>query len=89
MERLMQVDNVTDPPLIQKVVKLETGTEYSVMLIESDEEYAVSCPELRGCHSQGTSLEEALTNINEAIRDWLTVNHSAQADAQPLSKIRM
>ena len=46
---------------------------YRVVLIESDEGYAVSCPELRGCHSQGTTVEEALENIKEAIRDWLAV----------------
>jgi len=25
------------------------------------------CPELKGCHSQGATLEEALANIKEAI----------------------
>ena len=44
-----------------------------VVLIESDEGYAVSFPELRGCHSRGTTVEEALENIKEAIRDWLAV----------------
>ena len=47
--------------------------KYRVVLIESEEGYAVSCPALRGCHSQGTTLEEALANIKEAIRDWLAV----------------
>ncbi|MCY4376032.1 MAG: type II toxin-antitoxin system HicB family antitoxin [Spirochaetaceae bacterium] len=41
--------------------------------MESEEGYAVSCPALRGCHSQGTTLEEALANIKEAIREWLAV----------------
>ena len=52
------------------------------MLIESDEGYAVSCPQLRGCHSQGATVEEALKNIKEAIRDWLAV----QAQHQPRPK---
>ena len=47
--------------------------KYRVVLIESEEGYAVSCPALRGCHSQGTTLEEALANIKEAIREWLAV----------------
>lgn len=72
MERLVQVDDATVPPLTRKTVKLGAGTKYRVVLIESDEGYAVSCPKLRGCHSQGASPEEALTNIKEAIRDWLS-----------------
>ncbi|MBW7865973.1 MAG: type II toxin-antitoxin system HicB family antitoxin [Candidatus Hydrogenedentes bacterium] len=44
---------------------------YRVLLIESDEGWAASCPALRGCHSQGNNREEALANIREAIQDWL------------------
>lgn len=78
-ERLVQVVDATGPSLTRKIVELEAGIKYRVVLIESDEGYAVSCPELRGCHSQGTSFEEALTNIKEAIRDWLTVKESQRA----------
>jgi predicted RNase H-like HicB family nuclease len=46
---------------------------YRVMLFQSDEGWAASCPELPGCHSQGSSREEALENIREAIRLWLEV----------------
>ncbi len=45
---------------------------YQVGLIESEEGYAVSCPQL-GYHSQGATVEEALENIKEAIHDWLAV----------------
>ena len=44
---------------------------FRVVLIESDEGFAVSCPALKGCHSQGKTREEALDNIREAIREWL------------------
>ena len=50
-----------------------------VVLIESDEGYAVSCPELKGCHSQGASVEEALENIEEAMHDWLAVQHQQRS----------
>jgi predicted RNase H-like HicB family nuclease len=40
---------------------------YRVVLIESDEGYSASCPALRGCHSQGSTLDEALDNIKSAI----------------------
>jgi predicted RNase H-like HicB family nuclease len=53
--------------------------EYPVVVIETDEGFAVSCPALPGCHSQGATKEEALANIREAIALWLEV---AEEDAQ-------
>jgi predicted RNase H-like HicB family nuclease len=44
---------------------------YPVVLIKSEEGYAVSCPALPGCWSQGTTEGEALKNIREAIQDYL------------------
>jgi predicted RNase H-like HicB family nuclease len=39
------------------------------IIIERDEDgYFVSCPALQGCYSQGTTYEEALSNISDAIR---------------------
>jgi predicted RNase H-like HicB family nuclease len=46
---------------------------YQVELIKSDEGYAVGCPELPGCWSQGKTEEEALENIKSAISDYLEV----------------
>lgn len=46
---------------------------YTVVLEESDEGFAVSAPGLPGCHSQGATEAEALTNIADAIREWLEV----------------
>ena len=45
--------------------------KYRVVLIESEEGFAASCPSLRGCHSQGATKEEAVQNIKEAIQEWL------------------
>jgi predicted RNase H-like HicB family nuclease len=47
--------------------------EYHIRLIQSDEGWAVSCPALPGCHSQGTTRQEAIDNIKIAIREWLEV----------------
>lgn len=44
---------------------------YKVVLHESDEGYSVSCPGLPGCWSQGETEEEALANIQDAIREYL------------------
>jgi predicted RNase H-like HicB family nuclease len=41
-------------------------------VIEKDEHgFYAWCPELKGCQSQGASLEDALANIREAIELYL------------------
>ena len=52
---------------------------YRVVLIESEEGFAVSCPALRGCHSQGRTREEALENIRDAIREWLAAESAEES----------
>lgn len=39
------------------------------ILLEKDEDgmYIAECPALEGCYSQGTTLDEALKNVQEAI----------------------
>ena len=44
---------------------------YRVALQASDEGYAVWCPGLPGCWSQGATEQEALDNIRDAIREYL------------------
>jgi len=38
---------------------------------EEDGGYHAFCPTLKGCHSQGDTLEEALANVKEAIEAYL------------------
>ena len=47
--------------------------KYRVILEPDLEEggFVVSCPSLPGCHSQGETREEALTNIRDAIEGYL------------------
>jgi predicted RNase H-like HicB family nuclease len=47
--------------------------KYKVVLQQSEEGFAVSVPGLPGCHSQGATEQEALTNIADAIREYLEV----------------
>lgn len=47
--------------------------KYEVKLLRSDEGYAVWCPALPGCVSQGATEVEALENIRDAIREYLEV----------------
>lgn len=44
---------------------------YRVALQQSEEGFAVSCPGLPGCWSQGATEREALENIRVAIREYL------------------
>jgi predicted RNase H-like HicB family nuclease len=44
---------------------------YKVNLKKTDEGYAVWCPGLPGCWSQGETEEDALENIKDAIQLYL------------------
>lgn len=44
-----------------------------IALVESEEGYSASVPELPGCHSQGATEDEALDNIRDAIAGYLEV----------------
>ena len=56
--------------------------KYKVALLESDEGWSVSVPGLPGCWSQGASEEEALANIEAAIREYLAAVDELLGDAQ-------
>ncbi len=45
--------------------------KYRVVLHPSEEGFAISCPGLPGCWSQGSTEEEALENIRVAIVEYL------------------
>lgn len=49
------------------------------IIVEMDEDgtYIVRCPVLKGCHSYGKTLEEALANIREAAELALEDGESA------------
>ena len=47
--------------------------KYRIALHKSDEGFSVSVPGLPGCWSQGETEQEALENIREAIREYLSV----------------
>ena len=47
--------------------------KYRIALRQSEEGYSVFVPGLPGCWSQGATEEEALGNIRDAIREYLSV----------------
>ena len=58
-------------------------TRKASVVIERDEHgYYAWCPELKGCQSQGSTVEEALVNIREAIELYLeTLSEEERATA--------
>lgn len=55
---------------------------YEVKLLRSEEGYAVWCPALPGCWSQGQSEAEALENIKDAISEYLAVDDGEHLRAE-------
>jgi predicted RNase H-like HicB family nuclease len=57
--------------------------QYRVVLHESDEGFAINCPELPGCWSQGATESEALENIRSAIDEYLDAVADVKPPAEP------
>ena len=51
----------------------EVSMKYRIALHKSEEGYSVSVPGLPGCWSQGATELEAMENIRDAIREYLSV----------------
>jgi predicted RNase H-like HicB family nuclease len=56
--------------------------KYKVALYPSEEGFSVSVPGLPGCWSQGETEDEALQNIEDAIREYLAVVTELARDAE-------
>ena len=52
--------------------------KYRIALHKSEEGYSVSVPGLPGCWSQGATETDAIENIRDAIREYLSVVESRQ-----------
>ena len=57
-------------------------TRKASVLIEKDEHgFYAWCPELKGCQSEGATIEDALANIREAIELYLETLSDDERDA--------
>ena len=54
--------------------------KYTVKLEKTDEGYAVWCPGMPGCWSQGKTEDEALENIKDAIATYLATIEDLHSD---------
>lgn len=53
----------------------------SVIIEKDDDGYFAYCPQLKGCHTQGDTLDEAMENIREAIELHLEVMSPEEIEA--------
>ena len=56
--------------------------KYKIALYKSEEGYSVSCPGLPGCWSQGETEQEAIENIQDAIKEYLAAAEELIQDAE-------
>ena len=56
--------------------------KYKIALQRNDEGYSVSVPGLPGCWSQGATEQEALENIQDAIREYLAAREELLSGAE-------
>lgn len=50
--------------------------KFDVILHKEDNGYWAEVPALKGCYTQGDTIEEVKSNIKEAITAWLSVDLS-------------
>ena len=61
------------------------------VIIEEDEDgyFVADCPSLAGCHTQGKSLEEAISRIREAIELHLEILKEEKQESPKLKPVSL
>ncbi len=74
-----------------KTKKIRTTTYKFPVIIEKDEDgfFVADCPNLQGCHSQGGTIEVAITNIRDAIKLNLRILKEEKQDIPRLEPVSM
>jgi predicted RNase H-like HicB family nuclease len=60
----------------------ELAVNYKIAIHRTDEGISVSVPALPGCWSEGDTEEEAMANIQDAIREYLEALEDRFRDAE-------
>lgn len=61
------------------------------VIVEKDEDgfYVADCPDLPGCHTQGKSLEEAISKIRDAIKLHLKILKEEKQEIPKLEPVSL
>jgi predicted RNase H-like HicB family nuclease len=62
---------------------------HKVLLKKTEEGYAVWCPGLPGCWSQGETEEDALQNIRDAIQEYLEAIQQLRGEHEEVREIEV
>lgn len=57
--------------MVVLIKKYQHNIKYPVIFRKEDEGYSTRVPDLKGCYSEGDTLEEAINNTKEAIQLYL------------------
>lgn len=68
---------------------METKMNFPIIIHESEYGFAVHCPTLPGCASQGKTRTEALENIRDAIKAYLEAVEIVEAEKEPGAELEM
>lgn len=71
--------------------KIKTTTYNFPVIIEKDEDgfFVADCPDIPGCHIQGRSLEEAITNIRDAIKLNLKISKEEKEELPKMHPVSL
>ncbi|MBI4239928.1 type II toxin-antitoxin system HicB family antitoxin [Candidatus Uhrbacteria bacterium] len=47
---------------------MNTRRQFPIVIEKDEEGYVASCPQLKGCYTQGDTYEDVLENIKDAIK---------------------
>jgi len=79
VERLRQRLNTAPVPQSRTIIVGEFEFPVTLTPDQEDGGFVAECPALPGCVSQGDTVSEALTNIQDAAQGWLEVNAELEA----------
>jgi len=81
----------TFKPVSAQSLFMQKKVHNFTVIIEKDEDgfYVGSVPALRGCHSQGKTIDELMENMREAIKLCLEVNAEKEEEFIGVQQIKV